>query len=521
MSTASSNAGATTGGQSALDPRRWQVLAVLGLIQFMLVLDVTVVNVALPRIQHDLVFSRSGLAWVVNGYVLMAGGLLLLGGRLADMFGRRKLFLIGVAVFAIASATSGAANSPAMLVSSRFVQGAGQALAAPAALGLIALLFPNPRERIKALGIWGGISGLGGTFGTVISGALTDLASWRWIFYINIPVALFALVMVPRLVTESRMDRDGKRLDFGGAITATGGLVAIVDGLLQAASHPWGSWQVLLPLLGGVALLGVMVAVEANSESPLIPLQFFNNRTRVVANLASLLNTSAFFPYVFLLTLFEQQVLGYSPLKGGLSYLPLGIGIGLGVGAGTALMPKLGLKPVMAAGFFGAAVGLLLTSGIHVGTSYVGGVLPGMVVLGLFSGLIMPTASNASLHAVTRQDSSLASGVQNATQQVGGALGLACLVTLALRHAASQGRHGIVPAVAATHGYALSLRIAAVVLAVGGLLVLALMENVKAQRGPLPGAAGGPAAPGGPGAPAAPADADAPAAPAAPVTPAG
>jgi MFS family permease len=290
------------------DSRRWRALAVLGLIQFILVVDVSIVNVALPRIQHDLHFSHAGLAWVVNGYVLMAGGLLLLGGRLADMFGRRRLFLLGVGLFALASATSGAAVSPAMLVSSRFGQGVGEALAAPAALGLVVVLFPDPRERIKALGIWGGLAGLGGTTGSVLSGVLTDFASWRWIFYINLPVAIFALLMVPRLVSESRMAGERQRIDFGGAATATGGLVAIVYGLLAAARHPWGSSQVLLPLLGGVCLLVLTVAIEARSDAPLIPLRFFANRTRAVANFASLFSTAAFFSWVFLMTLFEQQV---------------------------------------------------------------------------------------------------------------------------------------------------------------------------------------------------------------------
>jgi len=248
--------------------------------------------------------------------MLMAGGLLLLGGRLADIYGRRRLFLIGVSVFALASTACGTAGIPATLVSGRFVQGVGEALAAPASLGLIAVLFPDPRERIKALGVWGGLTGLGGVSGAVISGALTDLTSWRWIFFINLPIALIALVMVPRLVSESKMVRAPHRLDFAGALTATGGLVAVVDGLLQAASHPWGSWQVLLPLIAGALLLTAMVVVEGRSQAPLIPLQFFDNRTRVVANFITLFNTSAFITYVYLLTLFEQQVLGYSPLKG-------------------------------------------------------------------------------------------------------------------------------------------------------------------------------------------------------------
>jgi EmrB/QacA subfamily drug resistance transporter len=506
MSAVTSEAPAASAHQiSGPDPRRWRALAVLGLIQFMLVLDVTVVNVALPRIQHDLGFSRPGLAWVVNGYVLMAGGLLLLGGRLADMYGRRRLFLAGVGVFAAASAACGAAVAPAMLVASRFVQGAGEALAAPAALGLIALLFADPRERIKALGLWGGIAGLGGVSGTVISGALTGLASWRWIFYINLPVALIALVMVPRLVAESRMAREHHRVDVTGAVTATGGLVSIVDGLLQAASHPWVSWQVLVPLLGGVALLAITAVVEARSAAPLIPLRFFTNRTRVTGNVVTLFFTAAFFTYIFLLTLFEQQVLGYSPLRGGLSYLPFGIAIGAGMGLGTALMPRLGVKPLMSLSFLGAAAGLLITSGIHPGTSYAGGILPGMIVLGVFSGLGFPAGANAALHQVTGQDASLASGVQNATQQAGGALGLACLVTLALRHAAAQIRRGAPPAAAAAHGYALSFRIGAALLAVGGLLALVLFEHVTAQpRNPVAELATGPPAAGPAAAPARP-----------------
>jgi EmrB/QacA subfamily drug resistance transporter len=468
------------------DPRRWKALGVLGLIQFMLILDVTVVNVALPRIQHDLGFSRSGLAWVVNGYVLTAGGLLLLGGRMADILGRRRLFLLGVGLFAAASATCGAAVDPGMLVASRFVQGAGEALAAPASLGLIALLFPDPRERMKALGLWGGIAGLGGTSGTVISGVLTDLASWRWIFFVNLPVAAFALLMVPRLVTESRMVRQHQRPDYAGAVTGTGGLVAVVDGLLQAATHPWGSWQVLLPLLGGVALLGLMVWIEARSDAPLIPLVFFTNRTRVVTNFVTLFFSSAFFSYFFLLTLFEQQILGYSPLTGGLSYLPFGLGIGAGIGLGTALMPRLGVKPLLSAGFFGCAIGLFLTSGITIHSSYVSGVLPGMIVLGLFSGVSFPAIGNASLHQVTGQDASLASGVQSAMQQVGGALGLSVLVTLALRHAAGQVHAGVRPVIASTHGYVLAFRIGSVLQLIGGILVLFLLEHVIATpRAPV------------------------------------
>jgi len=417
---------------------------------------------------------------VVSGYVLMAGGFLLLGGRLADLFGRRRLFLAGVIVFGAASVTCGAAVSPAMLVSSRFVQGTGEALAGPAALGMIRVLFPDSRERMKALGVWGGIAALGGTFGTVISGALTDL-DWRWIFYINIPVAAFALLMVPRVLPESRMARQGHRIDVAGAVTATGGLVAVVDGLLQAASHPWGSWQVLLPLVGGAGLLAVMVAWEARVPEPLIPVRFFANRTRVTSNVLSLGLFAAFIGYVFLLTLYMQQVLGYSPLKTGLLYLPFGIGIGAGIGLGSAVMPRAGVKTVLGIGLVGSAAGLLVASYIHVDSSYLGGILPGLIVFGVFTGMCYPGLINGALHQVTGQDSGLGSGVQTAMQQIGAAVGLATLVTLALRYASHQIRNGVPPAAALTHGYALSFRAGAAVLAVASLLVLVLLEHVTAK----------------------------------------
>jgi EmrB/QacA subfamily drug resistance transporter len=465
---------------SGADPRRWRALAVLAAMQFMLVLDITVVTVALPKIQHDLHFSRPGLAWVVNGYVLMAGGLLLLGGRLADMFGRRRLFLAGAVVFGAASAVCGAAVSSSMLVSSRFVQGTGEALAGPAALAMIPMLFPDSRERMKALGVWGGIAALGGTLGSVISGALTDV-DWRWIFYVNIPVVLFVLVTVPRVLPESRMAGEGRRIDVAGAVGVTGGLVAIVFGLLQAASHPWGSWPVLLPLLGGAGLLAVMVGWEARVPEPLIPLRFFTNRTRVTSNVLSLALFAAFIGYVFLLTLYMQQVLGFSPLRTGLLYLPLGVAIGAGIGLSSALMPRIGVKAVLAVGLLGSAAGLFVASYIHVNSSYPSGILPGLIVFGVFSGICYPGLINGALHQVTGQDSGLGSGVQTAMQQVGAALGLGTLVTLALRYADGRIRAGVPPAVAQTDGYALAFRVGAAVLAVAGVLAVVLLEHVSAK----------------------------------------
>ena len=317
--------------------RRWAALAVIALIQFIIVLDITVVNVALPHIQTSLHFSRAGLAWVVDGYVLTAGGLLLLGGRLADLLGRKRMFLIGVGVFALASASSGAAVNASMLVASRFAQGVGggHAIAVPAAFGLVALLFTDPKERATAIGINGGVAGLGGTLGPVISGLLISVADWRWIFYVNVPVAVVAMVAVSRLVTESRASarigigraasRRGESADVTGALLGTGALVAIVYGFIGAGTHPWASLQVWGALVAGAgAGLGFLVR-ERTALAPLVPAGFLRNRTRVTANVTSVLFASVFFTVFFLLTLYFQQVEHYSAIRTGVApTCPLG-----------------------------------------------------------------------------------------------------------------------------------------------------------------------------------------------------
>jgi EmrB/QacA subfamily drug resistance transporter len=481
MSTVANDVRGGEGDLAGADPRRWLALGVLTAMQFMLVMDVTVVNIALPKIQADLHFSYEGLAWVVNAYVLTAGGFLLLGGRLADMFGRRRIFMAGVLIFGAASAVCGAAVSSWVLVSGRFVEGLGEALAGPAALGLIPVLFPDSRERMKALGVWGGMAALGGAVGSVVGGSLTDLVNWRWIFYINIPVAVFALLMVPRVMSESRMHREGRQVDVVGAVTATGGLVAIVYGLLQAADHSWGSGRVLLPLLGGIVLLIVAAVWESRIPDPMIPMRFFTNRTRVTSNVVSLGSLAAFYTYAFLLTLYLQQILHYSPLKTGLAYIPLTIAMGAGMGVSTALMPRIGVKAVVVIALLGAAAGLLVASNLHTHASYVGGVMPGLLTYGFLYAIGYPALINGALHEVTGQDSGLASGVQTAVQQVGAALGLATLVPVALRYASHHIHAGALPAVAQTHGYSLALRAAACVPVVAAVLVLLFMEKVSAK----------------------------------------
>ena len=473
-----SSPSATLGSDEA-NQRRWLALGVLALVQFMLVLDITVVNVALTTIEKDLDFSRAGLTWVVDGYVLTAGGLLLLGGRLADLLGRRRMFLVGIGVFTIASALSGAAQSPGMLIASRFLQGVGEALAAPAAFGLIALLFTSPSERAKAVGIFGGVAGLGGTFGPIISGLLLQI-NWRWIFFVNLPIAIFAMWAVVRLVDESRADKRTTqgRPDIAGAVLITAGLSGIVYGLIKAAEKSWGSVEVLLPLILGIALIGVFVAVESTISDPLVPLRFFTNRTRVTANVVTLFFASVFFTMFYLLTLYFEQVQGYSALRTGAAYLPFGIVIALGIGASSVLVPKVGVKPLLGAGFVLFAVGMALLSRITVGGSYWSEDFPGLVLTALGSGFAFAGFANASVHGVSREDTSLASGVQNAVQQIGGAIGLAVLATIALRHAKGAGP-GVSAAQASTDGYVLTFQIGAIVMAVGAAVVFLLLERVS------------------------------------------
>jgi EmrB/QacA subfamily drug resistance transporter len=467
------------GPAEGADPRRWLALGVLAAMQFMLMMDVTVVNIALPKIQDDLQFSYEGLAWVVNAYLLTAGGFLLLGGRMADLFGRRRVFVLGVVVFGLSSAWCGAATEPWMLVSGRFAQGLGEALAGPAALGSIPLLFSDSKERMKALGAWGGVAALGGAVGSVVGGLVTDLVNWRWVFFINVPVALVVLFMIPRVLKESRMEGGSRRIDTVGATAVTGGLIAVVYGLLQAADHPWGSGRVLLPLLGGVALLVSFVLWETRQADPMVPLRFFRNRTRVTTNVISLAALAAFYTYAFLATLFLQQVLGFSPLQTGLAYIPLTIAMGTGMGVATSLMPRIGAKPVVIVSLVGSAGGLLLASGLlDPDAAFASHVLPGLLVYGFFNAFGYPALINGALHKVTGQDSGLASGVQTAMQQVGAALGLAALVPIALRYIRDHVATGTVPAVAQADGYAVALVVAAGVLVVTAVLAVALMEKV-------------------------------------------
>ena len=460
--------------------RRLPALIVLCFVQFMLVLDDTVVSVALPSIQDDLGFSTAGLAWVVNAYFLAFGGLLLLSGRAADLLGRRRVFLAGVALFGAASLACGLAQEPWQLVAGRFVQGAGAAMASPAALALITLLFPGPDERAKALGVWGGIAGLGGTLGLVISGALTGLASWRWIFLINLPVALFALALLPRLVAESRASHRA-RIDVPGAVLGTGALISLVYGLLETGESGWGHAASVVPLILAVVLAVSFLAVETRTAEPLVPLGFLSSRIRAVANGTTLLFSAAFYAMAFLLMLHLQTVLHYGPLTAGVAYLPYGGGILAGMWLSSRAVLRLGMRLTLVMGFLTSSAGLLLLSGVAAGDGYASGVLPGMLITSLGCGMSLPALTMAALTGTTGENAGLGSAVLSSVQQVGGAVGLAALVTLAARRG-NDLADSATPQRAATEGFSLALTVAAALLALGAGLVATLPGKERHAR---------------------------------------
>ncbi|MEV8018113.1 MFS transporter [Streptomyces sp. NPDC086554] len=454
-------------------------MIVLCFVQFMLVLDDNVVSVALPSVRDELGFSAAGLAWVVNAYFLAFGGLLLISGRAADLLGRRRVFLSGVALFGAASLACGLAQEPWQLVTGRFVQGAGAAMASPAALSLITLLFPGAEERAKAFSIWGGIAGLGGTMGLVISGALTGLTSWRWIFLINLPVAAGALVLLPRLVAESRATRQA-RLDVPGAVLGTGAVLSLVYGLLQAGESGWGDSAVAGPLLLAVVLTVSFLAVESRTAEPLVPLSFLSFRTRAVANGATLLFSAALYAMAFLLMIHLQTVLRYGPLKAGIAYLPYGAGILTGMWLSSRAVIRFGMRRTFVVSFLISSAGLLLLSDVTPNDSYASGVLPGMLVMSLGCGLSLPALTVAALTGTTEENAGLGSALLSSVQQIGGAVGVAVLVTLAARRsdavADSTG-----PLHAATEGYSLALIVAAALLALGALLIATLLGSRRSE----------------------------------------
>jgi EmrB/QacA subfamily drug resistance transporter len=465
---------AITTSAAAPPTNRWLVLVIACLAQFMVVLDVTIVNVALPSIQRGLHFSPASLQWVINGYTLVFGGFLLLGGRAADLIGRKRLFGAGVALFSLASLLNGFAQSSTMLIAGRALQGLGAALVSPAALSIITTTFTSSEERTKALGVWSGIAAGGGAVGLLLGGVLTDVLSWPWIFFVNVPVGVIALAMTARYVPESRAETEHRTFDVAGAVSVTGGLSLIVFAIVKAQSYGWGSARTLGLIAAGVVLLAVFGVIERRSKAPLVRLSIFRLRTLTVSDTVMLFVASGLFSMFFFASLYVQEILGYSPLRAGLAFLPATAGIGIGAAVAQQLIRRLGVRLVGVAGIALATVGMVILTGLPVHGSYAGNLLVGLLPMSIGMGLTFVPITLLGTGNLSDDDAGLASGLFNTAQQVGGALGLAVLSTLAASQTSSLlhgGTGAAARAAALVSGYHVAFAGGAIVLGSGALLL--------------------------------------------------
>jgi EmrB/QacA subfamily drug resistance transporter len=410
--------------------RKWLGLALLATVQFMVVLDIAIVNVALPSIQLDLGFSQENLQWVISAYALFFGGFLLLGGRTADLLGRRRLFVAGLVLFSAASLLSGLAWSDDALIVARALQGLGAAIITPAALAILMTTFSEGKERNTALGVWGATGAFGAVAGVLLGGILTDWLSWEWIFYINVPVGLAALALTPVLLSESR-DPYVRSFDVPGAVLVTGGMVTLVYAITQARSYGWGSVETIGLFASAGVLLAAFTVWEARAKEPLMPFSIFRIRTVAAANISGLILGTVTFSMFLMLTLYMQQVLTYSPLKTGVAYLAVAATAIIWSTVAAQLVNRVGVKPVIAAGMGFLTAGLLYFTQISVGGSYVGDLLPGFLLIAVGLGFSFVPISIAALAGVQASQAGLASGLFNTSQQIGGALGIAALSAIA------------------------------------------------------------------------------------------
>ncbi len=411
--------------------RKGLLLALLATSQFVVVLDASITNVALPSIGRDLGLSQDSLSWVVNAYTLTFGGFLLLGGRLADILGRRRVYMAGLVLFGAASFVGGFSQTEGMLIAARAVQGLGAALLSPAALSILTTVFREGAERNRALGVWGAVAGAGGAAGVLLGGILTEYLSWRWVLFVNVPIAAGAVLLAPRLVPESRDERQRNGFDVAGAFTVTAGLAVLIYTLVDANSAGWGSAQTIGLLVVSAVLLVSFVVIESRSSAPLVPFDVFSSRTRTGAYATGLLVGASLFSMFFFISLYMQQVLGWDALKSGLAYLPLAITIILSAGAASVLVTKIGFKPVVIAGLLFIAAGLILFSRISAGGSFLGDILFPSLLAALGLGFSFVPVTIGGTTGISQDEAGLASGLINAGQQVGGALGLAILAALA------------------------------------------------------------------------------------------
>jgi EmrB/QacA subfamily drug resistance transporter len=415
----------------AAERRRWIGLVLLCMAQFVVVLDASIVNVALPTIGDALHFSQENLPWVVNAYVLTFGGFLLLGGRIADLMGRRRVFISGLILFGLASLAGGLATNEGQLIVARAVQGLGAAILSPAALSIVTTTFKDGAERNKALGAWGAVAGSGGAAGVLLGGVLTDGLGWEWVLWVNVPIALIAAFLAPRLLDESRSESETRSFDVAGAFSITASLSILVYALVDASDAGWGSGQTI-GLLGVAALLmAAFIGIERASAAPLMPFRIFRLRTLTGANVVGLLVGASLFSMFFFISLYMQQVLGYSAIKAGLSYLPLALTIIASAGIASVLVTRIGFKPVLAAGMGFIAVGLLWFSQVSVDGGFLSDVLGPSVLAAMGLGFSFVPVTIAAVSGVEEHEAGLASGLINTSQQVGGALGLAILSTIA------------------------------------------------------------------------------------------
>jgi EmrB/QacA subfamily drug resistance transporter len=471
-------------------------LALLAMTQFVIVIDASIVNVALPSIGHALHFSQANLSWVVNAYTLTFGGFLLLGGRLADLFGRRRMFMTGLVLFSFASLAGGLAQSETWLIAARALQGLGAAIVSPAALSIITTTFAEGSERNRALGVWGAVAGAGGAAGVLLGGVLTSELSWRWVLFVNVPIGVVCALLAPRLLEESRAEDETRSFDLPGAITVTAGLALLVYAVVDAVNVGWGSTATLSKLAASALLLIAFLVIERRQRAPLMPFSIFRLRTLRGADAVALLVGMSLFSMFFFISLYMQQVLHFSALKTGLCYLPLSIGIILSAGAASAAVTRFGFKPVLITGMLCIFGGLLWFSRVHAtGGSFLGDVLGPSLLAAVGLGLSFVPVTIAAMTGTRPHEAGLASGLVNTAQQIGGALGLAILATIAnsaTKAAIHGGQHDV--AIALTKGFERAFLVGAGFALVGALLAAVLISSRDSRAHSLAARAGDPAA---------------------------
>jgi EmrB/QacA subfamily drug resistance transporter len=465
------------------DRRKWLALALLCVVQFMVVLDIAIVNVALPSIKDDLGFSQENLQWVISAYALVFGGFLLLGGRAADLLGRRRIFLVAIVVFTVASLLAGLAWSEGSLIGARALQGLGAAIITPAALSILSTTFTEGRERNIALGAWGAVGGFGAAAGVLLGGILTDALSWEWIFFVNIPVGVAAFVLTPLLLTESR-DARVKRFDVPGAVLVTGGLSLLVYAITQAGQEGWLAGQTVAFFAASLVMLAGFVAWELRHSEPLMRFGILRTKTVSGANVAGFIMGTALFAMFLMLTLYMQQVLGYSAMKTGLAYLAVAGTAIVWSAVAAQLVTRIGVKPVLVVGMIMLTGGLVYFTQVSVSGSYLGDLLPGFLLIGIGIGFAFVPISIAALAGVQHAEAGLASGLINTSQQIGGALGIAALSTIATSRTDDAVAAGTALPVALVDGFTAAFLAGVIIAGLGIAAALTLIRREELEAAP-------------------------------------